>query len=141
MRDFAEHINLRDVRLSTLQAYYRQMELVRRHFGSNPKRLSQKQIQSYILHLKVERNLAASSIRQAISSCRAFYCGMLGKSWKLWGVVKVRDKKRLPVVMTIEEVAAVLREVALLRHRTPLRLIYCCGPGHDGKTTYVLTLP
>lgn len=127
MRDFAEHINLRDVRLRTLQAYYRQMELVRRHFGKNPKYLSQKQVQSYILYLKVEKLWAASSIRQAIASCRSYYCGMLGKSWKLWDVVKVRDKKSLPVVMGIEEVADVLGSVALLRHRTPLRLIYCCG--------------
>jgi len=127
MRDFAEHINLRDVRLRTLQSYYRQMELVGKYFGHNPKYLAQGRIQSYILHLKVERRLAASSIRQAIAACRAFYCGMLGKSWKLWDVVKCRDKQKLPVVLTIEEVAAILGSVALLRHRTPLRLIYCCG--------------
>ena len=35
LRDFAEHLNLKDVRLRTLQSYYRQMDLVRRHFGSD----------------------------------------------------------------------------------------------------------
>lgn len=52
---------------------------------------------------------------------------MLGKAWKLWDVVQCRDKKTLPVVLTIEETKAVLGHVALRRHRTPLRLIYCCG--------------
>ena len=52
---------------------------------------------------------------------------MLGKSWKLWDVVRVRESQRLPVVPSIEEVRAVLGSVPLLRHRTPLRLIYCCG--------------
>jgi len=103
------------------------MGLVARHFGSNPKYLSQARMRSYIVHLKEERGWSPSSLRQAIAACRMFYCDMLGKSWKLWDVVKVRDRKRLPVVMTIEEVASVLGKVALLRHRTPLRLIYCCG--------------
>jgi integrase/recombinase XerD len=127
MRDFAEHLNLKDVRLRTLQSYYRQMDLVCRYFGRNPKYLSQRRIRSYIIYLKEAKRLSPSSLRQAIASCRMYYCDMLGKSWKLWDVVKARDKKRLPVVMTIEEVAVVLRGVALLRHRTPLRLIYCCG--------------
>lgn len=127
MRDFAEHLNLKDLRLRTLQGYYRQMQLVQRYFGRNPKYLAQKQIQSYILYLKEEKRWAPSSIRQAIASCRMFYGGMLGKPWKLWDVVEVHDKKTLPVVLTIEQVDVILGSVALLRHRTPLRLIYCCG--------------
>ena len=127
LRDFAEHLNLKDVRLRTLQSYYRQMDLVRRHFGRDPKYLSQARIRSYIVHLKEGKRWEPSSIRQAIAACRMFYCDMLGREWKLWDVVKVRDKKRLPVVMTVEEVASVLGKVALLRHRTPLRLAYCCG--------------
>jgi site-specific recombinase XerD len=103
------------------------MRLVGEHFGANPQGLTQKRICSYILYLKEQKRWSASSIRQAIASCRMFYCEMLGKSWKLWEVVKVRDSKRLPVVLTIEEVGTVLGSVALLRQRTPLRLIYCCG--------------
>ena len=127
MRDFAQRINLKRVRLRTTQAYYRQMQLVLRHFGKNPKYLAQRQIRSYIIYLKEDKRWSPSSIRQAIASCRMFYAGMLGKPWKLWDVVNVRDRKRLPVVLTIGEVAAILGRVALLRHRTPLRLIYCCG--------------
>jgi site-specific recombinase XerD len=103
------------------------MRLVGDHFGANPRGLPQKRIRGYILYLKEQKRWSASSIRQAIASCRMFYCEMLGKSWKLWDVVKVRDSKRLPLVLTIEEVCAVLGSVALLRQRTPLRLIYCCG--------------
>lgn len=115
------------MRLRTVQTYYRQMRLVSDHFGVNPKGLTQKQIRGYVLYLKSEKGWAGSSIRQAIASCRMFYCEMLGKSWKLWDVVRVRDTQRLPVVLSIEEVRAVLGSVKLLRHRTPLRLIYCCG--------------
>lgn len=127
MEDFAQHLALKDVRLRTVQSYYRQIRLVAEHFGRDPKRLSQKSIQSYILHLKEGKGWSPSSIRQGIAACRMFYCGMQGKKWKLWDVVRVRDKKRLPVILEIEEVARVFRKVGLMRHRTPLRLIYCCG--------------
>ena len=127
MEDFAQHAALKDVRLRTLQSYYRQMRLVADHFGRDPKRLTQKDIRSYILHLKEVKQWCPSSIRQGIAACRMFFCEMLGKQWKLWDVVTVRDKKRLPVVLEIGEVASVFAEVALLRHLTPLRLIYCCG--------------
>ena len=127
MEAFAQHLALKDVRLRTVQSYYRQMRLVCDHFGRDPKRLSQKSIRSYILHLKEGKGWSPSTIRQGIAACRMFFCEMLGKEWKLWDVVTVRDKKRLPVVLEIEEVAAVLGNVALLRHLTPLGLIYCCG--------------
>lgn len=114
-------------RLRTAQGYYRQMRLVSEHFEGNPKPLTQKAIRSYILHLKEERGWAASTLRQAIASCRMFYCGMLGRKWKLWDVVNVREDRKLPVVLDVEGVRRILSSVPLLRHRTPLRLIYCCG--------------
>jgi site-specific recombinase XerD len=127
LREFAEHLSLVGKRLRTAQCYYRQMRLVSEHFGGNPKPLAQKAIRSYILHLKQERGWAPSTLRQAIASCRLFYAGMLGKDWKLWDVVSVRDDGKLPVVLGVEGVRSVLGSVALMRHRTPLRLIYCCG--------------
>jgi len=120
-------VNLRDVRLGTLKSYYRHMRLVSEHFGRDPRRLGEKSARQYLLFLKEEKRWAASTIRQAIASMRMFYGGMLGKSWQLWDVVVCRDRRKLPVVLTIEETAAALGCVALLRHRVPLRLIYCCG--------------
>jgi len=127
MRDFAEHLNLVGKRLRTAQSYYRHMRLVAEHFGANPKSLTQKRIRGYILHLQEERQWAPSTLRQAIASCRLFYGGMLGRKWKLWDVVNVRERKTLPTVLDVEQVRRALGHVELLRHRTPLRLAYCCG--------------
>lgn len=65
--EFAQHLNLKDVRLRTVRAYYRQMRLVADHFGGNPRTFTQKR-------------WSPSTIRQAIASCWMFYCEMLGKS-------------------------------------------------------------
>jgi integrase/recombinase XerD len=118
---------LKDKSLRTAQAYYRQIRLVADHFKADPKYLSQKQIRGYIVFLRDGKKWAASTIRQSVACMSMFYTDMLGKKWDLWRVVKCRDKKTLPVVLTLEETAAILGRVELQRHRTPLRLIYCCG--------------
>lgn len=127
MGDFAEHLSLSGKRLRTAQSYYRQMRLVSEHIGGDPELLGEKAIRGYIAQCKEDKGWAPSTLRQGVASCREFYTGMLGRDWKLWDVVSVRELRKLPVVMDIGEVQRVLREVPLLRHRVPLRLIYCCG--------------
>lgn len=113
--------------MRTSQAYYRRIRLVADHFGKDPKYLTQKQIRSYLVHLKEVKQWAASTTRQSVACLSLFYSDMLGKRWRLWDIVTCRDKKRYPVVLAIEEVRSILHSVALLRHLTPLRLMYCCG--------------
>lgn len=127
LKDFAEHLSLVGKSLGSAQSYYRQMRLVSEHFVANPKSLPQKRLGEYLVYLKEDRGWAASTRRQATASCREFYAGMLGKDWKLWDVVSVRDSQKLPVVLDVEQTRSVLASVPLMRHRMPLRLIYCCG--------------
>ena len=124
---FAEHLNLKDFRVRTLIAYYRDMRLIHDYFGKNPKYLTQKQIRAYILHVKEDKQWAPQTVRKAIAAARMFYGDMLGKPWRLWDVVKVRDRERLPVVLDLDEVTGLFKQMPLLRYKVPLELIYNCG--------------
>ncbi len=124
---FAEHLNLKDFRVRTAIAYYRDMRLIHDYFGKNPKYLTQKQIRSYIVHVKEDKQWAPQTIRKAIAAARMFYGDMLGKAWKLWDVVKVRDRETLPVVLDLDEVALIFKQMPFLRYKMPLELIYNCG--------------
>jgi len=145
LRRFAEHASLRDVRLRTLQSYYRQIRLLSEWLGGDGEFVSVTFAFRYddsVSPVGATTGFAPSfglfdtngtsgdtgvARRQAVAAMRMYYCGMLGKGWKLWDVVKVRDTRRLPMVLDIGQVASVLNQVALLRHRVPLHLIYCCG--------------
>ena len=124
---FAEHLNLKDFRVRTAISYYRDMRLIHDYFGQNPKYLTQKQIRSYIIHVKEVKQWAPQTVRKAIAAARMFYGDMLGKSWKLWDIVKVRDPIKLPVVLDMDEVTVVFNQMPLLRYKVPLELIYNCG--------------
>ncbi len=127
MHKYAEHLNLLDLSVRTIIAYYRDMRLVFEYFDKNPAAVTQYQLRSYIMFVKNEKRWAPKTLRQSIASAKRFYCDMLGKKWKLWDIVSVRDKKSLPVVLTPEEVRRIFSCISLLRYKVPLELIYTCG--------------
>lgn len=113
--------------MRTQCAYYRQMGLLIKHFGCDPQELTEPDIRDYLIKRKDSSRWAASTLRQCIASLRMFYNEQLGLSWKLWDVVSVREPRKLPVVLTEEEVGAIIQAVRRLRYRVPLELIYNCG--------------
>jgi len=126
MQKFAEHLHLLGLAMRTVQSYYRDMRIISEHFGKDPCRLTQRQIREYIVHIK-QKGWEPKTIRQSIASAKRFYCDMLGKKWQLWNIVCVKDKKKLPVVLTEQEVGMILSHVRFMRYKTPLELIYNCG--------------
>ena len=103
------------------------MRLLCKYFAGDPQDFTEQQVRSYLLHRKDTCQWAPSTLRQCIASLRMFYNEQLGHPWKLWEVVSVREQRKLPVVLTEEEVAAIFCAVRWLRYRIPLELIYNCG--------------
>ena len=62
-------------------------------------------------HLAVDLDVSASTQNQALSALLFLFRELLERDLALEGVVRARSKRRLPVVMTIEEVRAVLERL------------------------------
>ncbi|MCP5519603.1 MAG: site-specific integrase [Verrucomicrobiales bacterium] len=68
-----EELVLRGCAERTQEAYVQQVRQLAGHFGQAPDRLSEGQVREYLLHLARERQLAASTINQAVCAIRFFY--------------------------------------------------------------------
>src|SRR5271157_5307594 len=80
----------------------------------------------YLLHLTRERRLAASSIIVTVSALRFFYTVTLKRPWVVEDDIPAgRQAKKLPVVLSREEVARFLGAVDNLKHRVVLGGIQC----------------
>jgi integrase/recombinase XerD len=55
------------------------------------------------------------------------YEGVLQREWEVYGLVRPRGEKKLPVVLSVEEVQQVLKEVRQPRYKVCLSTIYSCG--------------
>ena len=103
------------------------------HNKRHPKDLGEKEINQFLTHLAVKEKVSASAQNQALSALLFLYRHVIGrKVGDLGEVIRARKPTRLPVVMTRDEVKAVLsnlssdkRLMAMLMYGAGLRLMEC----------------
>ncbi|MEK7992733.1 MAG: integron integrase [Planctomycetota bacterium] len=77
--------------------------------GTHPRELGEGEVNRFLTHLAVNENVAASTQNQALAGLLFLYEHVLQQPLnRIEGVVRARRPKRLPVVLTREEVQAVL---------------------------------
>jgi site-specific recombinase XerD len=122
-----EDMSLRGFTEKTQSSYVRAVEGLTRYHNRGPATLSDEEIRRYFVHLKCERKLARPTITIALCGIKFLYESTLRRDFTLTGVPRPKREHRLPVVLSREEVRAILRQITELRHRACLTLIYACG--------------
>lgn len=105
---------------------------VRFHGIRHPDTMREPEVNAFLTHLAVDRRVAASTQNQALSALLFLYDHVLDKPLDQLKVVRAARPKRLPVVLTREEVRAVLARLdgvhglyARLLYGTGMRLLEC----------------
>lgn len=103
------------------------------HDKKHPAEMGEAEINAFLTHLAVKENVSASTQNQALSALLFLYRHVIGREvGDLGEVIRARKPKRLPVVMTREEVKSVLQQLqgdkwlmASLMYGAGLRLMEC----------------
>ncbi len=103
------------------------------HGKRHPKEMGEEEINAFLTHLAVKEKVSASTQNQALSALLYLYRHVLGREiGDLGEVIRAKKPKRLPVVMTRDEVKAVLGQLsgdkwlmASLLYGAGLRLMEC----------------
>ncbi len=75
----------------------------------------------------LRKGLSSSFQNQVINAIKLFYRKRFNKNMELDNLHRPRSEKRLPNVLSKEEVKAILEAPINLKHRAMLSLIYACG--------------
>ncbi|MGD0109926.1 MAG: site-specific integrase [Rhodopila sp.] len=127
-RRMIEDMQIRNLTVNTQRVYVEQVGRFARHFRKSPERLGPAEIRSYLLFLANDRRLAASSIIVTVSALRFFYTVTLRRPWVVEHDIPAgKQAKKLPVVMSQDEVARFLAAVGNLKHRVILTVCYATG--------------
>jgi len=127
-RRMIEDMQIRNLAPHTQRAYVEQVVRFARHFRKSPEHLGPAEIRTYLLYLAHDKHLAASSIIVAVSALRFFYTVTLKRSWIVKDDIPAgRQAKKLPVVLSQDEVARFLAAVDNLKHRVILTICYATG--------------
>lgn len=136
MNDLCTALRARHYSRRTEQAYCLWVRrYIRFHGLRHPREMGEAEINAFLTHLATEREVSASTQNQALSALLFLYRNVLQRPvGDLGGVVRARRPRRLPVVLTRDEVAAVLdyldgdlRLMASLMYGAGLRLNECLG--------------
>lgn len=122
-------IRLRQYSIRTEKAY---SEWLARFIVFNdmqdPEQLEPQSIGRYLEYLVVNRNVSSSTQSQALNALVFFYKYVLGKEIDDIGIYRHAKKpRRLPVVLTREEVASLLQCISNAERRLMANLLYGCG--------------
>src|ERR1700710_608439 len=127
-RRMIEDMQIRNLTANTQRVYVAQIVRFACHFRKSPELLGPAEIRTYLIHLTQERRLAASSIIVAVSALRFFFTVTLKRPWIVEDDIPAgRQAKKLPVVLSQEEVSRFLGAVDNLKHRVILTVCYATG--------------
>jgi site-specific recombinase XerD len=123
-----EDMQIRNLAVNTQESYIQQVSLFARHFNKAPELLGPEQIRAYQIYLTNEKKLATGSICIAISALRFVYRVTLKKDWSFADVIPTaKMPKRLPIILSSEEVVQFLDLVRSRKHRAILTTCYAAG--------------
>jgi len=125
---FQQFVELKDFRPPTKKEYVRYVRKLAEHFGCDPLTLTEDQLRQYFLFLRQEKHYSRSPMKAAKFSLRSFFVDCHQRTgWTVFSEVRIAEQVQLPVVLSRQEVAAVLGAVREPRIGVCLELIYHCG--------------
>ena len=126
-RRFIEDLELRNLSENTIKSYVWSVTRFAKFFGKSPELLGPEEIRSYLLHLVHKKKAARSTYRIALSAIRSLYRTTLKKSWVVDGIEQARTEKKLPIVLSMDEVGRFFEALVSLKHRATLMTAYSAG--------------
>ena len=123
-----EDMQVRNFSPNTQSSYLQQVSSFARYFERSPALLLPEDIRLYQVYLTNEKKLSPSSIHVCVSALRFLYGVTLKRDWIFDEIIpSPKAPKKLPIVLSPEEVLLFLGCVESVKHRTILTACYAAG--------------
>lgn len=109
------------------QAYARAMRLLVEHCDKTPDRIAEEELLDYFIHRQEVSGWSPATMRICHAGIKFFYKHVLKREWHLLLLARAKREKRLPAVLSREEVKRVLSKVTTFHNYVYLMTVYTCG--------------
>jgi site-specific recombinase XerD len=124
---FIEDMQLRGLSASTQEVYVSAVRRLAAYYGKSPAEITDEELRQYFLYLKTTKKAARSTCTVAICSLKFLYEQTLKRPWPTLRQIRPAKEKKLPIVLSREEVHQVLSCLKSEHQRACLSTIYSCG--------------
>ncbi len=126
--EYIETLKLKNYSDATIKTYRLHFQRFLKYYQNTKlKDITHEQIRKYLLYLVDKKKYSTSAQNQAINSIKFYYEKVLGKPVEKYYVPRPRKEKKLPEVLSEEEVTKILKQVKNLKYKCIIYLIYSAG--------------
>ena len=122
-----QDLQLRGYADRTIEAYVHAVAQLAKFHHASPDGLTEEQIREYLLYLSTVKKVARATHTIALCGIKFFYQQTLRRDWTVLEVARPKGEKKLPVVLSRDEVWRILDQVRIAVYRVCLTTIYACG--------------
>lgn len=109
------------------QAYARAMRMLVEHCDKTPDRITEEELLDYFIHRQEVSGWSPATMRICHAGIKFFFKHVLRREWHLLVLARAKREKRLPAVLSREEVKKVLSQVTTFHNYVYLTTVYTCG--------------
>ena len=122
-----EELHRRNFAATTITTYIKAVEQFARHFKCRPDRLNHTHLRTYQAYLLRDRKLMPRTVRLHVAALRFFFVKTLRRRYLLDDTPYPKAPRRLPQVLSVDEVTRLIDAAHSLSHRTMLMVLYSTG--------------
>ena len=122
-----EDMQLRGLAERTQEVYVAAVRQLAEQYGKSPDQISDEELRQYFLYLTNEKKASSSAITIALCAIKFLYEQTLRQEWPTLTLVRPPRERKLPVVLSREEVHRILGCLRRPYYRVCLSTIYSCG--------------
>jgi integrase/recombinase XerD len=120
-------MQLREFSPKTQEAYVAAVSGLAKYCNKSPEKIVQEEVENYLLHLRQELKRSSSTCNVVISGLRFFYEHTIKDESVKLRLPPRKKTKRLPEVLSREDVNRVITSLANIKHRVILMTAYSAG--------------
>ena len=122
-----EELERRNYSQGTIRCYLRAVADFARYFHRSPDHLRPEHVRQYQAYLFRERKLQATSVTQRLAALRFFFLKTLKKRWGMEETPYPKKVRRLPTILSQEEVARLVDSALTPFYRILVMTLYATG--------------
>ncbi|MCX7772683.1 MAG: site-specific integrase, partial [Clostridia bacterium] len=123
----SRELTLRGLSTKTIRSYVDHIKRFKKAFNKPLEQLTTEDVRQYIFKALSQENRSHSYVGQAISALKFLYEDMFGKEEFLVDVPRPKKEKKLPDILSQQEVLDILQVIENPKHKALMMMVYSSG--------------
>jgi len=125
--NYLQKLELKRYANNTVKTYVSCFEDFLNYYNkSNVDELNENDVRNYLVFL-IKMDRSDSYINQAINSIKFYYETVLGMPNRFYSIERPRKKRKLPIVLSKEDISLIIKNTNNLKHKCIISLLYSAG--------------